>query len=132
VEIDPQNPEALDQVNDLTGGRGVDAALDCAGAVAAQRFCIDAIRRKGQVTYVGECSDELPIRVSPDMIRKGLTIRGSWHYNLSLYPKIMQVIQGSPVIDKLISHIMPMSQIQAAFELSASHECAKILLKPWE
>jgi L-iditol 2-dehydrogenase len=132
VVIDPAADDVLDQVMDLTGGVGVDAALDCAGVVAAQRFCIDATRRKGQVTYVGECGDELPIRVSPDMIRKGLTVRGSWHYNLSLYPKVMQVIQDSPVIDKLISHVLPMSHIQQAFELSASHQCAKIILKPWE
>jgi L-iditol 2-dehydrogenase len=131
VVIDPRDENALAQVMDLTDGLGVDAALDCAGVVAAQRFCIDAARRKGEVTFVGECSDELPIRVSPDMIRKGLTIRGSWHYNLSLYPKIMQVIQESPVIDKLISHVFPMSDVQQALELSASHQCAKIILQPW-
>jgi L-iditol 2-dehydrogenase len=131
VVIDPRDQDALAQVTDLTDGLGVDAALDCAGVVAAQRFCIDAARRKGQVTFVGECSEELPIRVSPDMIRKGLTIRGSWHYNLSLYPKIMQVIQESPVIDKLISHVFPMSEVQQALELSASHQCAKIILQPW-
>jgi threonine dehydrogenase-like Zn-dependent dehydrogenase len=44
----------------------------------------------------------------------------------------MQVIQESPVIKQLISHVLPMTQIQEAFELSASHECAKIILKPWE
>ena len=132
VVIDPGDKDALDQVLDLTDGLGVDKALDCAGVVPAQRFCIDATRRKGQVAFVGECGDDLPIRISPDMIRKGLTLRGSWHYNLSLYPKIIQVIQGSPVVDKLISHVMPMSQIQEAMELSASHQCAKIILKPWE
>ncbi len=132
VVVDPTDHDALAQVMDLTDGLGVDAALDCAGVVAAQRFCIDAARRRGQVAFVGECSDELPIRVSPDMIRKGLTVRGSWHYNLSLYPKIMQVIQESPVIDKLISHVFPLSEVQQAFELSASHQCAKIILRPWE
>ncbi len=132
VVIDPNDQEALDQVLDLTDGLGVDKALDCSGVVAAQRFCIDAVRRKGEVSFVGECSDELPIRVSPDMIRKGLTIRGSWHYNLSLYAKIVQVIRESPVVDKLISHVMPMSQVQQALELSASHQCSKIILQPWE
>lgn len=132
IVIDPQDEQALAQVMDLTDGLGVDAAIDCAGVVAAQRFCIDATRRRGQVTFVGECSDELPIRVSPDLIRKGLTVRGSWHYNLSLYPKIMQVIQESPVIDKLISHVLTLSEVQQAFELSASHQCAKIILQPWE
>ena len=32
---------------------------------------------------MGESSDELVIRVSPDLIRKGLTIMGSWLYNLA-------------------------------------------------
>jgi L-iditol 2-dehydrogenase len=132
VVIDPSDGDALEQVRDLTGGKGVAKSLDCAGVVAAQRFCIDATRRKGQVTFVGECGDELKIRVSPDMIRKGLTIRGSWHYNLSLFPRIMRVIQESPVVDKLISHVFPMSQVQEAFEVSASRQCAKIILKPWE
>jgi len=27
---------------------------------------------------------------------------------------------------------LPMSDIQAAFELSASHQTAKVILKPWE
>ena len=129
--IDPRSEDALREVRELTNGKGVDKALDCSGALAAQRFCIDATRRKGQVTFVGECSEELRIRVSPDLIRKGLTVRGSWHYNLSLFPRIMQVIQESPVIEHLISHVFPMSQVQKALELSASQQCAKIILKPW-
>jgi len=132
VVLDPTSDDALEQVMDLTNGRGVDKSIDCSGAVAAERFCVDATRRKGQVAFVGECRDELKIRISPDMIRKGLTILGAWHYNLSLFPKVMQVIQESPVIEQLISHVLPMSQIQEAFELSSSHECAKIILKPWE
>jgi L-iditol 2-dehydrogenase len=130
--IDPRASDALEQVRALTGGKGVDMALDCSGTVPAERFCINATRRRGQVTFVGECSQELAITVSPDMIRKGLTVRGSWHYNLNNYPKVMQVIQNSPVAGQLVSHTFPMSQIQQALELSASHQCAKVLLKPWE
>jgi L-iditol 2-dehydrogenase len=61
-----------------------------------------------------------------------LTIHGSWHYNLALFPQIMQVILESPVIEHLISHVLPMSRVQEAFELSASRQCAKIILRPWE
>jgi threonine dehydrogenase-like Zn-dependent dehydrogenase len=132
VVIDPADPNALAQVLDLTReGRGVDKALDCSGVVAAERFCIDATRRLGQVTFIGECNDELTLRVSPDLIRKGLTVRGSWHYNLNLVPKIMQVIQESPVADQIVSHRFAMSEVQDALALSASHQCAKILLDPW-
>ncbi len=57
---------------------------------------------------------------------------GQWHYNLNGTFKIMKVICESPVIDKLITHVFPMSRIQEALEISASHKCAKIILNPWE
>ena len=66
------------------------------------------------------------------MIRKGLTLIGSWHYNLKYFPRIMQVIQQSPLIDLLVSHVLPMDQIQTAFELQVSGHCAKVILTPWE
>lgn len=130
--VDPRSPDALRQILDLTGGRGVDRAVDCAGAVPAQRLCIDAARRKGRVAFIGECGDDLCLKASPDLIRKGLTVQGSWHYNLSLFPKVLQVIRRSPLIDLLVSHTFPMSRIQEAMETSASHDCAKIILHPWE
>ncbi|MCE5258353.1 MAG: zinc-binding dehydrogenase [Chloroflexi bacterium] len=130
--FDPRDPAIVEAIRAATGGRGVDAALDCSGTVAAERLCIDAVRRRGQVAYVGECGDELSIRVSPDMIRKGLTVYGSWHYNLQLYPKVLKVIRESPVAAKLISHVLPFSQVQQALEICAGHDCAKVLLRAWE
>ncbi len=65
------------------------------------------------------------------MIRKGLTLMGSWHYNLNEFPNVMQVIQKSPLIEQLISHRLPMSAINDAFACSTSHESAKIILNPW-
>lgn len=130
--INPNDENALGQVKELTDGVGVDCALDCSGNIQAHRLCIDATRKKGKVAFVGECSEQTAIRISPDLIRKGLTLIGSWHYNLNYFPSIMKVVQKSPLIDLLISHVMPMSQIQEAMEISASHQSAKIILKPWE
>jgi len=130
--LDPADADLVKRIKALTDGRGVDCALDCSGTVAAQRTCLEATRRRGKVAFVGECSDELKIRVSPDLIRTGITIIGSWHYNLNLYPRIVKVIRESPIIDLLISHVMPMSRIQEALELCASHETAKVILRPWE
>ncbi len=130
--LDPRDADILQKIRQLTDGKGVDGALDCSGTVQAQRLCIDATRRKGKVAFVGECNDDLAIKVSPDMIRKGLTLIGSWHYNLNDYPLIMQVIQQSPLLDLLVSHVMPMSQVSEAFELQMTGQAAKILLLPWE
>ena len=129
--LDPGDPAILQKIKDMTDGMGVDCSLDCAGSVQAERLCIDATRRKGRVAFVGECSDDLVLRVSPDMIRKGLTLVGDWHYPLQDYPLVMKVIQESPLIEPLISHVMPMKDFLKAFKLQSASECAKIILKPW-
>jgi threonine dehydrogenase-like Zn-dependent dehydrogenase len=130
--LSPNEPDLLQKILALTDGLGVTCAVECSGRVAAQRLCLDATRRRGRVAFVGECHDDLTLRISPDMIRKGLTVVGSWLYNLGDYPKVMQVIQQSPLMDLLVSHVMPMSRIGEAFELLAAGQSAKIVVHPWE
>jgi len=130
--FDPGETDLVEKIRGLTGGKGVDCAMDCSGKSSSQRLCIDAARRRGRVAFIGESNDDLAIRSSPDLIRKGLTLAGSWLYNLGDYPQVMQVIQQSPLIDLLVSHVLPMSRIQEGFELLVSGECAKVVVNPWE
>lgn len=131
VVLDPRDPDLVRKIKDLCSGIGPDCAVDCSGTVAAHRTCIDAVRRKGQVAFIGECGDETPIVASRDFIRKGIALFGAWHYNLNSFPKVLQVIRHSPVAAKLISHVYPITAIQEAFEVSASQQCAKILVNGW-
>lgn len=130
--FDSGDADIVRKIKDLTGGKGADCAVDCSGSVQAERLCIDATRRRGKVAFVGECGDDLSIKISPDMIRTGLTLIGSWGYNLKDYPLVMKVVRESPLVDLLISHVMPMSAVQKAFELQATGQCAKVILKPWK
>lgn len=131
--IDPRAADALQQVLALTSdGRGVTKAIECAGVPGAHRLCIDATHRRGKVAFVGESYADTIIKVSPDTIRKGLTLVGSWHYNLRHTAKIMRVIaESGSSLDLLISHTFPLEQIQQAWELQVSGQCAKIILRPW-
>jgi len=130
--LDPDDPDIRSKVMEFTDSTGVDACLEAAGVIEAQRLCMDVTRRKGQIALIGECGEDLAIKASPDFIRKGIVLMGQWHYNLNGTFKIMKVICESPVVEKLITHVFPMSRIQEALEISASHNCVKIILKPWE
>ena len=130
--FDPNDPDILEKISKLTNGKGVTCAMDCSGIVSAQRLCLDAVGRRGRVAFVGESSADLTIQASPDFIRKGLTLIGSWLYNTNDYPNVMRVIQQSPLISLLVSHCIPMSQIQEAFELMVSGACAKVVVYPWQ
>jgi L-iditol 2-dehydrogenase len=130
--LDPNDPDIRTKIMHYTNTIGVDACLETAGVIEAQRLCIDVTRRKGQIALIGECGEDLAIKASPDFIRKGIALIGQWHYNLNGIFKIMKVISESLVVEKMITHVFPMDQIQEALALSASHQCGKIILKPWE
>jgi L-iditol 2-dehydrogenase len=130
--LDPRDDATPSRIMELTGGLGVDKAIDCSGVAAAQRMCIDAARRRGAVAFVGEAG-ALEIKVSDDMIRKGLTLRGSWHWNLNDAPRMWATIRGSrSKIDQLVTHTFPLRDVQAAWELQLTGNSGKVLLRPWD
>lgn len=131
VVLNPNDENVLQQIMDLTDGVGVDKAVDCSGASQAHRLMVDALRRKGQACFVGE-GGEFPLAASRDMIRKGLVLRGNWHYNLGDYPKLIKIIRESPKqLDTFITHTFPMREVQKAWELQITGECGKVVLDPW-
>jgi L-iditol 2-dehydrogenase len=129
--IDPTDPDALQQILDLTDGIGVDKALDCSGAAQAQRLVIDALRRRGQMAFVGE-GGELTIHASRDMIRKGLTLHGNWHWNIRDSQRLFEVIRRSGAqIDQLVTHTYALEDVKDAWELQLTGNCGKVILNPW-
>lgn len=130
--IDPQEAGATEKIMHLTGGVGADKSIDCAGTETAQRLLIDATRRLGTVCLVGESGD-LALQVSDDAIRKGLTLRGVWHWNLADSHLMMKMIAESKAqLTSQITHTFPLSRVKDAWELQISKECGKVILHPWE
>lgn len=128
--LDPRDPDVLEQIRGLTGGKGVDKAVECAGVPLAQRLLLDAVRRRGEVAFVAEAGD-FTLKVSNDLIRKGITIHGIWHWNLADTPRMWETIRrAAPLLDLQITHRLPMSRVQEAWELQTTGNCGKIILHP--
>ncbi len=132
IVLDPNDENVLEKIMDLTDGMGIDKAVDCSGSSKAQRLMVDALRSKGQGTFVGAGGD-FSLDTSRDMVYRGLVLRGNWGYSLGWYPKLAKIVQDSPdQLDKLITHTFPLSEVQKAWELQATGNCGKIVLHPWE
>lgn len=128
--LDPADPATPARIRELTGGHGADRGLDCSGAEAGQRLLIDGVRRRGEVCFVGE-GGELSLHVSRDMLRKGLTLHGNWHYNLADGPRVLELVrQVAPVLPTFITHHFPMSRVEEAFALQLTGNCGKVVLDP--
>ena len=51
--IDPQSKDPVDAIRDLTGGRGVDVALECVGIVPTMNLAIELARPGGLAIIIG-------------------------------------------------------------------------------
>ena len=128
--LDAADPEVALQIKSLTRGIGVDKALECSGSPIAQRLVVDSLRRLGAMAFVGEAG-ELTLHISNDLIRKGITLHGSWYYNLADVPQVFRVIEEcKDKVSRMITHRFPMSKVEEAWQLQLSGNCGKVVLDP--
>jgi L-iditol 2-dehydrogenase len=128
--FDPQEPGVVQRIRDASGG-GVSVAIECSAAPMYQRLALDAMRRRGRLTFLAE-SGELELHVDRDIIQQGLTIFGSLDLYLPHAEKMMACIGAvGDAIDRLVTHRLPLSQIREAWEAQLRGECGKVVLYPF-
>ena len=118
------------QINLATEGNGVNKVIECSGDSFYQQLALKTVKRKGEIAFIGE-SSELSINISKDLLRKGLTLHGIWHWNLNDTPEMINLIGSSKEkISKFITHKFPLAEIEEAFKIQQSGQCGKIILRP--
>jgi L-iditol 2-dehydrogenase len=117
LTLDPTAPDAREKLAAFAGPLGLDAAIDCSGQPAAQNMALDSVRRLGRVAFVGE-SRETTIHPSDQLIRKQLTLIGSWYFNIAEYEEIIAVLTGKHIdLECLATHRFSIDEAETAFRL---------------
>ncbi len=75
--IDASAVDPVEAIREITNGKGVGRTMDTSGAAAGRSGAVRAAAPWGVVCFVGE-GGEVTLNVSPEIIRKQLTITGSW------------------------------------------------------
>ena len=132
VVIDAADPDAKKLIKDAAKPARLIRALDATGNQAAERLCIDMMEPGGIVAFVGENHNDIPVSPSSDFIRKGLTLMGSWHYNINDRAEMISLLRRSKLIPKLITDTFGFSQVQQAFDKFIGGDVCKVVLKPWD
>jgi threonine dehydrogenase-like Zn-dependent dehydrogenase len=78
--INPAKESAIEAIKALSGGKGVDFALDTTGVPSARAESVRSTKVWGTVCLVGE-GDTMTLNVSPDLLRKQMTIIASWTFS---------------------------------------------------
>jgi threonine dehydrogenase-like Zn-dependent dehydrogenase len=115
--LDPRVGDVVVAIKELTHGRGADLALDTSGSPAGRLAAVRAARTWGTVCFVGE-GDTVTLDVSPDMIRKQLTIIGSWTFSTTGQADCARfVAERAIAVDRLFTHRWKLGQAAEAYRL---------------
>jgi threonine dehydrogenase-like Zn-dependent dehydrogenase len=115
--VDPGSNDPIGAIKDLTGGRGADLTLDTSGTAAGRIAAVRSARTWGTVCFVGEGGD-VTIDVSPDMIRKQLTILASWTFStVGQADCAAFVVERKIPVDRLFTHRWKLDQAVDAYQL---------------
>jgi len=128
--FDPREKDTLDKIRGLTGGCGVDKSVETSSAEEAPALLVEATRPRGEMASVGWGG---PV-MARSIVGRGLTVHGVWHWNHLRDKDAMwhTIRQAKPLLDKVITHVLPMTRVKDAWELQLRGDCGKIILHPWE
>lgn len=89
LSFDSSKGDITKYIKDVTGGRGADLAVDAAGVSATLEQCLYSLRPFGRMVAMGNPAGDM--KLSQDgywqLLRKQVTIKGTWNSNYISIPK---------------------------------------------
>ncbi len=119
-------PDNVAQIRALTGGHGVERAIDCSGNDKARLTAVQATRKWGKIALVGE-GGSLSFSPSPDLLHEQKSIHGSWVTSIWRMEELVEkLVRWQIHPDRLVTHRFSLEQADDAYALMASGKCGKV------
>jgi threonine 3-dehydrogenase len=128
--LNPAKDDVPARVSELTEGEGADLVCEMSGHQDAVRQAFTCVRLGGRVNLLGLPKGEVALRLSNDLIFKGVTVYGvigrrmfeTWHQ--------MQRFLSSGLLDPtpVVTHTFPLEKINDALEAIRSGAAGKVIL----
>ncbi len=114
--IDASAGDPVEAIMALTGGKGAKKVLETSGAPAGRSAAVRSAARWGTVCLVGE-GGEMTLNVSIDVIRKQLTIVGSWTVNSAKLADCIRFIADHGLeVDRLFTDRWTLDRAEDAYK----------------
>src|SRR5258707_5823002 len=115
--VNPSSNDPIAAIKDLTHGLGAELTLDTSGTPAGRLVAVRSARTWGTACFVGE-GDSVTLDVSPDMLRKQLTIMGSWTFSTTGQADCARFVEERGIaVDRLFTHRWKLPQAAEAYQV---------------
>ena len=113
---------------------GVDVAIEAVGTPEAWSEAIKTVRRGGKALMFGGVARNQDVSINPQRIHYDeVVILGVFHHTPIYIREALSLLEvGWLNVDEIITHHLPLSQIERAFELMAEGTALKVALNPEE
>ena len=102
--VNTKEEDFAQKVLELTGGRGADVCIDCAGFSPTVDACLSAAKPAGTVVIVGMGADRVDGFNTSIMSTKELVVKSIFRYR-NLYPTAINAIAGGLInVGAIVSH----------------------------
>lgn len=128
--------ERLAAIRDLTGGRGADVVVECAGVPQVVPEAIELLRVGGMLVEAGNFSDLGEVSINPHrhLCSKNVRIIGVGGEEAAAYgPSMRQLaryMRHYPV-QEFVSHRYRLADADAAVQKSVAPDSMKVVIDPW-
>jgi threonine dehydrogenase-like Zn-dependent dehydrogenase len=120
--------DTLGQIQDVTGGAGCEASIDCSGAAAARLLALQGTRQWGRCAFVGE-GGNVSFDVSPVLIHKQITLFGSWVTSLGHMAELLERLSRWEMHpDRTVTHRFPLDQAAEAYDVADKGRSGKVAI----
>ncbi|GAA3749467.1 zinc-binding dehydrogenase [Streptomyces tremellae] len=127
-EVIDSSDAPLDAVRALTGGTGVEAAVDCSGHPAARSLALRSLRVRGRLALVGE-GGPMSLDVSEDVLHKQVLISGSWVTSVPGMTRLAELLARRGLHpEALVSDRFPQAEAGRAYEAAVGRAAGKVCL----
>ncbi len=132
--IHADGEDVLKSIAAITGGKGVDFAVEAVGHKQVMEMAFKSVRDKGGLCILaGNAPKGVAIECDPFDFIKGKRLVGSWGGGVDPdrdIPLFLQRFMASQhKVESLISQVLPLSQINEAFDLMQQQKAARILIE---
>jgi len=130
VVLDPRAGDPVTAIRELTHGEGADKTLDASSSPEARAQAVRATRAWGSCCYVGE-GGEVTLEVSPDLLRRQITLLGSWTFSTVGLGDCARFVADRKVdVDRLFTHRWTLEQADEAYRLFDRQKTGKGVFLP--
>lgn len=128
--IDAKSNDTVAAIRDLTHGEGAHKTLDASSAPEARAASVRAVRSWGTACFVGE-RGQVTLDVSPDILRRQVTIVGSWTFSKQGQAECAEFVADHRVaVDNLFTHRWRLEQAEEAYKLFDQQTSGKGVIVP--